>query len=82
MIQLPILAAIVDWEMSGFFPFSYEYVYKDLSLGSSNLYFTWYALFKEHGAPLVPMSPLPMSHASFMEAIELNDKIRKKWIAT
>jgi serine/threonine protein kinase len=87
------IAAIIDWEMSGFFPFSYEYVRKDLNLGNSNLYFTWYALFKEHGAPLVPMSPLPTSHASFMEAIELihysweqgkqpmSCLITKKWIA-
>ena len=89
------IAAIIDWEMSGFFPFSYEYVYKDLFLGNSNLYFTWYALFKEYGAPLVPMSrpPLPTSHALFMEAIELihyshdrgkqpmSGQITKKWIA-
>jgi hypothetical protein len=46
------IAAIIDWEMSGFFPFSYEYIQKDLNLGNSNLYFTWYAWFKEHGAPL------------------------------
>lgn len=65
------IAAIINWEMSGFFLFSYEYVHKDLNLGCSNLYFTWYALFKEYGAPLVPMSPLPTSHALFMEAIEV-----------
>ena len=64
------IAAIINWEMSGFFPFSYEYVHKDLNLGCSNLYFTWYTLFKEYGAPLVLMSPLPTSHTSFMEAIE------------
>ena len=87
------IAAIIDWEMSGFFPFSYEYVYKDLFLGNANLYFTWYTLFEEHGVPLVPMSPLPTSHASFMEAIELiqhsHDRgkepmyalITKMWIA-
>ena len=65
------IAAIIDWEMAGLFPFSYEYVYKDLFLGNSNLYPTWYALFKDFGAPLVPMSPLPRFHALFMEAIEL-----------
>ena len=42
------IAAIIDWEMSGFFPFSYEYFHKDSNLGCSNLYFTWYALFMEH----------------------------------
>ncbi|KAL2887653.1 Protein kinase-like domain [Ceratocystis lukuohia] len=31
------LTALVDWEMVGFYPFSYEYSLKDLVLGSSNL---------------------------------------------
>lgn len=87
------ITAIIDWEMSGVFPFSYEYVYKDLFLGNANLYYTWYTLFKEHGAPLLPMSPLPAFHAQFMEAIELihysqdrgsrtmSSLITKKWIA-
>jgi hypothetical protein len=63
---------------------------KDLNLGNSNLYFTWYALFKEHGAPLVPMSSLPSSPSSFLEAIEfihysrdrpIGGQIIKKWVA-
>ncbi|KAF8815086.1 hypothetical protein BYT27DRAFT_7313041 [Phlegmacium glaucopus] len=87
------VAAILDWEMSGFFPFSYEYVCKDLFLGSANIFPTWYALFKQHGGPLVPMSPLPTYQARFMEAIELihyswergvkpmSSLITKRWLA-
>ncbi|KJA26751.1 hypothetical protein HYPSUDRAFT_132318, partial [Hypholoma sublateritium FD-334 SS-4] len=69
------IAAIIDWEMAGFFPFSYEYV-------CSNLYPTWYALFKDLGAPLVPMSPLPRFHALFMEASELIHRSREKGART
>ncbi|KAJ9645997.1 hypothetical protein H2199_003040 [Coniosporium tulheliwenetii] len=48
------LAAIIDWEMAGFYPFAYEYCVKDSVLGSSNLYFSWYTLFKQRTAALVP----------------------------
>jgi Phosphotransferase enzyme family len=87
------IAAIIDWEMSGFFPFSYEYVAKDFFLGNSNLYFSWYALFKEHAAPMIPMALQPRCHALFMEAINLIHYSRererrtvpalvtKKWLA-
>ncbi|TQN67169.1 Vegetative incompatibility protein HET-E-1, partial [Colletotrichum shisoi] len=34
------LAAIVDWEMAGFFPFAYEIGWKDIVLGESNLSFS------------------------------------------
>lgn len=48
------LAAIIDWEMAGFYLFAYEYGLKDTLLGSSNLSFSWYSLFKERTAFLVP----------------------------
>lgn len=48
------LAAIIDWEMAGFYPFSYEYGLKDTFLGSNNLYFGWYSLFKQRAAALLP----------------------------
>ncbi|KAJ9657262.1 hypothetical protein H2201_008243 [Coniosporium apollinis] len=48
------LAAIIDWEMAGFYPFAYEYCVKDSVLGSSNLYLSWYTLFKQRTAALVP----------------------------
>jgi hypothetical protein len=87
------IVAIIDWEMSGFFPFSYEYITKDFFLGNSNLYFSWYALFKERAAPMVPMTSLPRCHALFMEGINLIHYSRererctvpalitKKWLA-
>ncbi|KAK4163105.1 hypothetical protein QBC43DRAFT_379592 [Cladorrhinum sp. PSN259] len=48
------LAAIIDWELAGFFPFAYEYGLKDTFLGSSNLLFSWYSLFKERAVALLP----------------------------
>jgi hypothetical protein len=41
------VAAIIDWEMAGFFPLGYEFVAKDSFLGMSNQSFTWYLLFKQ-----------------------------------
>ncbi|KAJ4253987.1 hypothetical protein NW762_010389 [Fusarium torreyae] len=40
------LAAIIDWEMAGFIPFSLETGLKDTFLGMQNLYFSFYALYK------------------------------------
>jgi hypothetical protein len=40
--------------MAGFFPFAYEFGSKDTFLGSENLFFTWYSLFKERAARLLP----------------------------
>lgn len=48
------LAAIINWEMAGFYPFSYEYGLKDTFVGSNNLYFGWYSLFKQRAAALLP----------------------------
>ncbi|KAM0492208.1 hypothetical protein ACHAP8_010071 [Fusarium lateritium] len=47
------IAAIIDWEMAGFFPFSYESGHKDADLGISNLYFSYYTLFKEQSQNLL-----------------------------
>jgi len=41
------VVAIIDWEMAGFYPLGYEYIAKDSFLGSSNLSFPWYSLFKQ-----------------------------------
>jgi len=48
------LAAIIDWGMAGFYPFTYEYSLKDTTLGSSNLNFSRYSLFKEQTRHLLP----------------------------
>lgn len=41
------VAAIIDWEMAGFFPWGYEFLAKDSFLGGSNQSFAWYSLFKQ-----------------------------------
>ncbi|KAK2751525.1 hypothetical protein CKAH01_17860 [Colletotrichum kahawae] len=48
------IAAIIDWEMAGMFPFAYEFGIKDPYLGSNNLFYSWYRLFKEKTAVFVP----------------------------
>ncbi|KAL8725081.1 MAG: hypothetical protein Q9166_007575 [cf. Caloplaca sp. 2 TL-2023] len=72
------LAAIIDWEMAGFFPFAYEYSVKDAHLGSSNTYFSWYALFKQRTAPLLPVAQLSQSQMLFMQVMDLIKQLRFK----
>ncbi|RKU43199.1 hypothetical protein DL546_005720 [Coniochaeta pulveracea] len=62
------LAAIIDWELAGFFPFAYEFGLKDCLLGSSNLSFTWYSLFKERAAALLPEGE---SHDKLIKALRI-----------
>ncbi|XDG03855.1 hypothetical protein ABKA04_003470 [Annulohypoxylon sp. FPYF3050] len=84
------IAAIIDWEMAGFFPFAYEFGLKDVLLGSSNLWCSWYLLFKEQTAALLPNR---RSHEKLIRALgaiqrskDLNMQrnvgvcIRAKWI--
>jgi hypothetical protein len=47
------LAAIVDWELSDIFPFTPGVAFKDISLGSSNLHFDWYTIYKSKTRALV-----------------------------
>ncbi|KAK3290783.1 uncharacterized protein B0H64DRAFT_368251 [Chaetomium fimeti] len=62
------LAAIIDWEMAGFFPFAYESGLKDTVLGSSNLWFSWYSLFKEQTAMLIPKEE---GHEKLIKALRI-----------
>ncbi|KAF6808498.1 hypothetical protein CPLU01_15664, partial [Colletotrichum plurivorum] len=48
------MRAIIDWGMSGILNFAHEFGMKDAMLGSANLLFSWYELFKEKTADLVP----------------------------
>ncbi|KAK3996573.1 hypothetical protein QBC44DRAFT_231638 [Cladorrhinum sp. PSN332] len=83
------LAAIIDWEMAGFFPFAYEYGLKDTFLGSCNLSFSWYSLFKERASPLLAsgaghkklIEALAVIGSSNSQAIPRNVGVRfeKKW---
>ncbi|KAI9783633.1 MAG: hypothetical protein M1816_001224 [Peltula sp. TS41687] len=65
------LAAILDWEVAGLFPFAYEYCMKDALLGGSNLYFTWYTLFKQRTASSLPATGLPDCGMPFKQALDL-----------
>ncbi|KDN70503.1 hypothetical protein CSUB01_07948 [Colletotrichum sublineola] len=69
------LAAIVDWEMAGFYPFAFEYGLKDNILGSSNLLFSWYSLFKERTAHLLPPNEC---HTKLVRALWVIDQSQKR----
>ena len=69
------LAAIIDWEMAGFFPFAYEYGIKDTYLGSSNLWFNWYSLFKSRTAHLLPEGE---AHTKMIEALRVITTSRQR----
>ena len=69
------LAAIIDWETAGFYPFAYEYGFKDCQLGLENLSFSWYALFKERTAHLLPEGEC---HDKLTRARRIIDESRKR----
>jgi hypothetical protein len=69
------VAALIDWEMAGFYPFAYEYGLKDTILGSSNLSLSWYTLFKERTSHLLSRDE---SHTKFIKALTIIDKSKKR----
>lgn len=69
------LAGVIDWEMAGFFPFAYEYGFKDTVLGSSNLSFSWYTMFKNHTSYLLHRAE---SHVKLIKALRIIEKSRKR----
>ncbi|KAF5590089.1 uncharacterized protein FSUBG_10927 [Fusarium subglutinans] len=68
------IAAIIDWEMAGFFPFAYEYGHKDAELGSSNLHFTYYTLFKEQSRHLLAGGKSAMKLLEALRAMDVSKK--------
>jgi hypothetical protein len=62
------LAAIIDWEVAGFFPFAYESGIKDTQVGSASQWFSWYSLYKEHTAKFIPKEE---SHEKLMKALRI-----------
>jgi thiamine kinase-like enzyme len=84
------LVAIIDWEFAGFYPFAYEYGWKDTVLGSSNMSYSWYTLFKEMTADLIPaeechtklIKALTIAHASKRRILQRNVGllVQTKWI--
>ncbi|KAF6832870.1 hypothetical protein CMUS01_06742 [Colletotrichum musicola] len=61
------LAAIIDWELAGFYPASYELSLQDTYLSGANRLVTFYLLLKEGMRGLVPASPSQMSLLQTME---------------
>ncbi|KAL3599926.1 hypothetical protein FPOAC2_04154 [Fusarium poae] len=68
------IAAIIDWEMAGFFPFAYESGHKDAVLGSSNLHFSYYTLFKEQSQHLLSGGESAIKLLEALRAIDVSKK--------
>ncbi|WQF82662.1 Putative aminoglycoside phosphotransferase, protein kinase-like domain superfamily [Colletotrichum destructivum] len=69
------LAAIVDWEMAGFYPFAYEYGLKDNVLGLSNLSLSWYSLFKKRASRLLPQN---QCHSKLIQALRVINQSKRR----
>ena len=85
------LAAIIDWEMAGFFPSAFETAVKDISLGSCNQYLDYYFMFKEKTRAVLSNGE---SSEKLVEAVRLINEsrslqmkrnvgaeIRRRWIS-
>ncbi|KAF1952418.1 hypothetical protein CC80DRAFT_452161 [Byssothecium circinans] len=62
------LAAIIDWEVAGFYPPSYQLSLQDTYLGGGNQHFSFYLLLKEGMKDIAPPSP---SQIALLRAMEL-----------
>lgn len=62
------LAAIIDWELAGFYPASYELSLQNTYLAAGNRHLSFYVLLKEHMQKLVPRSS---SQIVLLQAMEL-----------
>jgi hypothetical protein len=62
------LVGIIDWELAGFYPASYELSLQDKCLCSANRHVSFYLLLKEHMKNLVPRSS---SQVVLLQAMEL-----------
>ncbi|KAI1122517.1 hypothetical protein F5Y10DRAFT_72554 [Nemania abortiva] len=69
------IAAIIDWEMAGFYPFAYEYCNKDLGLGLSNLSFSWYSQFKQQTSHMLPQA---YCHTKLIKLLNIIDESQKR----
>lgn len=62
------LAGIIDWELAGFYPASYELSLQDTYLSGANRHVSFYLLLKEYMKNLVPRSS---SQIVLLQAMEL-----------
>ncbi|TVY48709.1 hypothetical protein LOCC1_G001402 [Lachnellula occidentalis] len=72
------LAGIIDWELAGFYPASYELSLQDTYLGSANRHVSFYLLLKEKMRALVPQSS---SQIVLVQAMELVFESQQKLLS-
>lgn len=70
------LACIIDWELAGFYPASYELSLQDEYLGGGNRHASFYLLFQEHMKDIVPRSS---SQVVLLQAMELIYESQQKF---
>ncbi|TVY26585.1 hypothetical protein LHYA1_G004531 [Lachnellula hyalina] len=63
------LAGIIDWELAGFYPASYELSMQDTYLGNANRHVSFYMLLKQKMRNLVPRSSSQMILSQAMELV-------------
>jgi len=62
------LAAVIDWDVAGFWPFAFDSAWKDCSLGSSNQHYEWYAFYKRKTRSFIPATEASIK---LMKAVHL-----------
>ncbi|TVY14770.1 hypothetical protein LARI1_G008193 [Lachnellula arida] len=72
------LAGIIDWELAGFYPASYELSLQDTYLGGANRHVSFYLLLKEKMRNLVPQSS---SQIVLLQAMELVNESRERLLS-
>ncbi|KAI0395472.1 hypothetical protein F5Y17DRAFT_456872 [Xylariaceae sp. FL0594] len=72
------LAAIIDWELAGFYPQSYQLSLQDAYLGCGNRHIAYYLLLKERMKDITPPSP---SQVALLRAMELIYESRERWLS-
>ncbi|KAL0938235.1 uncharacterized protein CTRU02_207966 [Colletotrichum truncatum] len=72
------LNAIIDWELAGFYPASYELSLQDTYLSGGNWLISYYLLLKRQMKDLVPSSS---SQVSLLRAMELLFESRQRRLA-
>ncbi|KAI1499354.1 hypothetical protein F5X99DRAFT_286508 [Biscogniauxia marginata] len=72
------LAAIIDWELAGFYPPSYQLSLQDTYLGGGNRHLSFYLLLKERMKDIAPSSP---SQVALLRAMELIFESQQRWLS-
>ena len=84
------LAAIIDWEMAGFFPSAFETAIKDISLGNCNQHLDFYLMFKEKTRHMISGGEASeklvkavhlIAESSARQNTGISAEIRRRWLA-